>query len=52
VDEWISENAKMSTITVTNTTDTPVAGETDLRQAVAEARSGDTADKAPPRGRQ
>ena len=32
----------MSTITITNLTDTPVAGETDLRQAVAEADSGDT----------
>ncbi|MBV9908320.1 MAG: VCBS repeat-containing protein, partial [Hyphomicrobiales bacterium] len=32
----------MSTITVTNVTDTLVAGETDLRQAVAEAKSGDT----------
>ena len=33
---------QMSTITITNLTDTPVAGETDLRQAVAEAKSGDT----------
>ena len=32
----------MSTITITNPSDTPVAGETDLRQAVAEAGSGDT----------
>jgi hypothetical protein len=32
----------MSTITITNLTDTAVAGETDLRQAVAEAASGDT----------
>jgi hypothetical protein len=32
----------MNTITVTNLSDTPVAGETDLRQAVAEAKSGDT----------
>jgi hypothetical protein len=32
----------MSTITISNLTDTPVAGETDLRQAVAEADSGDT----------
>ena len=31
----------MSTITITNLTDTPVAGETDLRQAVAQAKSGD-----------
>ena len=31
----------MSTITITNLTDTPVAGETDLRQAIAEAGSGD-----------
>ena len=31
----------MSTITITNLTDTPVAGETDLRQAVAEATSGE-----------
>jgi hypothetical protein len=33
---------QMSTITITNPGDTPVAGETDLRQAVAEAHSGDT----------
>ena len=31
----------MSTITIPNLTDTPVAGETDLRQAVARAHSGD-----------
>jgi hypothetical protein len=31
----------MSTITVTNLTDASAAGETDLRQAVAEAGSGD-----------
>jgi hypothetical protein len=32
----------MGTITVTNLSDTPVAGQTDLRQAVAEAAIGDT----------
>jgi hypothetical protein len=32
----------MSTIPVTNLTDTPVAGETDLRQAITQAHSGDT----------
>ena len=32
----------MTTITVTNVTDSPIAGETDLRQAVAQAGSGDT----------
>jgi hypothetical protein len=32
----------VSTITITNPSDTPVARETDLRQAVAEAGSGDT----------
>ena len=32
----------MSTIPVTNLTDTPLAGETDLRQAITQAHSGDT----------
>jgi hypothetical protein len=32
----------MATITITNVTDTPIAGETDLQQAVAQAGSGDT----------
>ena len=32
----------MSTIPVTNLTDTPVAGETDLRQAITQAHNGDT----------
>jgi hypothetical protein len=33
---------QMSTIPVTNLTDTPVAGETDLRQAITQAHNGDT----------
>jgi hypothetical protein len=36
------EAVPLSTITITNLGDTPVAGQTDLRQAVAEAKSGDT----------
>jgi hypothetical protein len=37
----------VSTITVTNNTDTAIAGEIDLRQAVAEASAGDTIVFAP-----
>jgi hypothetical protein len=38
----------VSTIIVNNYTDTPVSGETDLRQVIAEAHPGDTIEPAAP----